>query len=59
MDVKVKDSVMIGVMVKPSLKKRVEKAAVKDGFKVSPYCAAIIKDHLESGRTVTRQTSVE
>ena len=49
---------MIGVVVDADMKERLTTASKKAGMKLSPYCEAILKDHIEARRNVVVSTTV-
>jgi len=49
---------MIGVVTDHETKKRLTAAGRKSGLKLSPFCEAILKDHLAAKRQVKRSTTV-
>jgi hypothetical protein len=49
---------MIGVVVDADMKQRLTAASKKAGMKLSPYCEAILKDHIEARRNVVVSTTV-
>jgi hypothetical protein len=49
---------MIGVVVDADMKERLTAASKKAGMKLSPYCEAILKDHIEARRNVVMSTTV-
>jgi hypothetical protein len=53
-----KKQIMIGVLTDQKTKARLHAASKKSGLKLSPFCEAVLIDHLESGRGVKRETKV-
>jgi hypothetical protein len=49
---------MIGVVTDKDTKARLTAAGRKSGLKLSPFCEAILKDHLIAKRQVKRETRV-
>ena len=49
---------MIGVVVDSEMKERLNAASKKSGMKLSPYCEAVLKDHIDARRNVVVSTTV-